>query len=668
MDVLVSACIITYNQVNYIRDCIEGALMQEVDFGYEIVIADDCSTDGTSEICANYAAKFPNLIRHLRRDKNLGPNRNVLKAYGECKGKYIAVCEGDDYWIEKNKITYQVKFLEENLDYSMICHRLDAAKKFTVASTFSIANLYQEYYLPHTSNYCFRNIDLDKFSGILAVIPGGETALLYVNTTHGKIYYSDKVVSEYRIHDGGIHTSATKEWTSRSLLLQNRLIRNIVSIDRNAYFLRQIQFAKNVRLITFLQYLISNYSLIDLLELKVMAARFGFSFRSTWGRFNKKVHYVLKTAINRLLASNLNYLSSSRSIANVEVLFKDDAHVTQSPKGKQYLEHERKNLNLYHVKDVIVHPDISIYRIKGKYFTNQNSILGIRNVKYETDLVPYGRNNKVRVNYPNEIIEVDKAIVLSGFGSFNYFHLLLENVLRLFLIKDVGQIKVLMPHSVSTVLPAEWLDFFRANYNVQLMEPNCSYRVKNCLIPDYFVNTPFDITDKYTCDSKDYSIAANAFEIVRNRLVKRLEKYFGDNTKELEKYHRVYIKREKGRRTFINQDALIEVLRDRGFEVLEPSTLTLHQQYGIFRSARVIVGGSGAALTNLIFAQPGTKVISWLPERLKCFSVYSTITALCDIEFMNITYIPHTRNIHSSYSLDLNKVCELIDLACNEVD
>ncbi len=80
----VSACIITYNQENFIVDCIEGALMQLVNFDYEIIIGDDCSTDKTSEICLGYAEKYPNLIKYYRRESNLGLSGNWVATLKNC--------------------------------------------------------------------------------------------------------------------------------------------------------------------------------------------------------------------------------------------------------------------------------------------------------------------------------------------------------------------------------------------------------------------------------------------------------------------------------------------------------------------------------------------------------------------------------------------------------
>ena len=101
---LASAVIITYNQAQYIGQTIECALAQKVNFDYEIVIGEDCSTDRTREICLRYQAKYPDIIRVITSDRNVGLLDNWYRSVKAAKGKYIAGCGGDDYWHNPNKI------------------------------------------------------------------------------------------------------------------------------------------------------------------------------------------------------------------------------------------------------------------------------------------------------------------------------------------------------------------------------------------------------------------------------------------------------------------------------------------------------------------------------------------------------------------------------------
>lgn len=101
---LVSVCMITYNQSLYIKQAIEGVLMQETDFPFEFIISDDCSTDSTRKICQYYKELYPDKITLLLPEKNLGISDNFYTTLFSATGKYIAFCEGDDYWIDSHKL------------------------------------------------------------------------------------------------------------------------------------------------------------------------------------------------------------------------------------------------------------------------------------------------------------------------------------------------------------------------------------------------------------------------------------------------------------------------------------------------------------------------------------------------------------------------------------
>jgi glycosyltransferase involved in cell wall biosynthesis len=149
---IISACIITYNQEDYIAQCLDGALSQIVNFEYEIVIGEDKSTDGTLEICKKYADKYPNKIRLIEREYNLGMTGNWLNTMASCSGKYIAICEGDDYWTDPLKLQKQVDFMEENSDFGLVY--TDAKiynQEYEILHTKTFNYYYKE--KPHSDNY-----------------------------------------------------------------------------------------------------------------------------------------------------------------------------------------------------------------------------------------------------------------------------------------------------------------------------------------------------------------------------------------------------------------------------------------------------------------------------------------------------------------------------------
>ena len=124
-EILVSVCTLTYNHEAYLRDTLEGILMQKVDFPMEILVNDDASTDGTRAILREYAEKYPDLIRPFYQDVNLysqGKDLCLEVLYPAARGKYIALCEGDDYWTDPDKLQLQVDFLEAHPEYTACVH------------------------------------------------------------------------------------------------------------------------------------------------------------------------------------------------------------------------------------------------------------------------------------------------------------------------------------------------------------------------------------------------------------------------------------------------------------------------------------------------------------------------------------------------------------------
>lgn len=111
-NILVSVVLITYNHEKYIREAIEGILMQKTNFAFELIIGEDASIDSTREIVEEYAKKNPEIIKLLKSEKNIGMTKNYIRTLRAVTGVYIALCEGDDYWTDELKLQKQVDFME----------------------------------------------------------------------------------------------------------------------------------------------------------------------------------------------------------------------------------------------------------------------------------------------------------------------------------------------------------------------------------------------------------------------------------------------------------------------------------------------------------------------------------------------------------------------------
>ena len=111
---LVSVCMTTYNHEKFISQAIESVLCQRTTFGVEVVIGEDCSTDNTLAICRQYEAQYPDIVRIIASDHNIGMHANYRRTIEACRGKYIAMCDGDDWFTDENKLQIQVEQLENS--------------------------------------------------------------------------------------------------------------------------------------------------------------------------------------------------------------------------------------------------------------------------------------------------------------------------------------------------------------------------------------------------------------------------------------------------------------------------------------------------------------------------------------------------------------------------
>ena len=205
-----SVCLITYNQENFIKDCIEGILNQKTDFEIEIVIGNDCSTDMTSNICEYYTNLHSN-IKHNFRKVNLGMSKNWATTLLECSGEYIAICEGDDYWSDPFKLQYQVNFLDNNQDYVLCFHKV---KILNIKSELSddyitiVPDNYEDQitlatlgnYI-HTPTVLFRNV-LEDLPPEFILSPLVDFFLYILLTENGKIKYIELEMAVYRFGVG----------------------------------------------------------------------------------------------------------------------------------------------------------------------------------------------------------------------------------------------------------------------------------------------------------------------------------------------------------------------------------------------------------------------------------------------------------------------------------
>lgn len=216
---MVSVCCITYNHEKYIAQALDSFLMQETDFKFEILIGEDRSTDNTRVIIQDYCNRYPDIIKLISQETNVGPIRNQIGVLAEAKGKYVAMCDGDDFWTDAFKLQKQVDFLEVNDDYVMCCHHTEViddddktvyVKDYPVGLEFDYKDvLLGKREETRIVSLMMRNIkevtDVTTQSWYLDTY-GTDTLLkLYaVANTGKKIYVLPDVMACYRYHNGGI--------------------------------------------------------------------------------------------------------------------------------------------------------------------------------------------------------------------------------------------------------------------------------------------------------------------------------------------------------------------------------------------------------------------------------------------------------------------------------
>jgi glycosyltransferase involved in cell wall biosynthesis len=276
----VSVCVQTYQHKDFIVQCLDGILMQETTFEYEILLGEDASKDGTREICIEYANKYPDKIRlflHHRENNieisgNPSGRFNFLYNLGFSKGKYIALCEGDDYWTDPFKLQKQVEFLEQNLDYS-ICFS-DAKIEYSYKDSIIDSHNFQkerykkEYNLydilkGNFINTCTVIIRCDErpYPDYFLSSPVGDWVTYIHYAERGKIYYLKEVTSVYRIHDEGIFQHHHNWSIDRHIRSRNQFI------DLRRNLLRQ--FSSNLEAVKIINERINNaYMELIILESK----------------------------------------------------------------------------------------------------------------------------------------------------------------------------------------------------------------------------------------------------------------------------------------------------------------------------------------------------------------------------------------------------------------
>jgi glycosyltransferase involved in cell wall biosynthesis len=214
---------ITYNQEGYIAQAIESVLAQSVNFDYEIIIGEDCSTDRTRAVVLEFRRRYPDRIKLLLRNRNIGGLPNLESTLAACQGEYLAILEGDDYWTSVDKLQKQVDFLDSHPECALCCHRVqclnatlpaEASAESSVfpplaAGPYTIEDLLKWNFVMTCSVVLRRHLSGPLpacFSGMKV----GDWARFVLAARHGKIELMDEIMATYRLHPGSVWSSTSQ--------------------------------------------------------------------------------------------------------------------------------------------------------------------------------------------------------------------------------------------------------------------------------------------------------------------------------------------------------------------------------------------------------------------------------------------------------------------------
>lgn len=223
---LVSVLMLTYEHENTIAQALESVLCQHVKFRFEVIIGEDASSDRTREICLDYQRRYPKRLRVLWSDANVscGQSGNLLRVACACRGKYVAFCEGDDYWTDPNKLQKQVDFLETHRDYTVCFHPVRVTwddgrvpdsifpvdRSRFVGRELTLKDLLKSNFI-QTNSVMYRwNADGKLFDDFPLYELPGDWMLNLLHARAGRIGYIDEVMAVYRRNANGLWTGV---WT-----------------------------------------------------------------------------------------------------------------------------------------------------------------------------------------------------------------------------------------------------------------------------------------------------------------------------------------------------------------------------------------------------------------------------------------------------------------------
>lgn len=296
---LVSVCCLAYNHEPYIVQALEGFMMQKTNFSFEVLLYDDASTDGTADIIRDYEKKYPRIFKPIYQTENqFSKGIKVTQKYQfpRVQGKYIAMCEGDDYWTDPLKLQKQVDFLEANEEYALCCHHYHVLNSNEISKSkliskidfdFTLKDIFEQT-IAKTLTVVFRRSFID-FNVLQQYHYARDTHLIYHLLLNGKGRYFAESLGVYRLHQGGVFSVNNQ---NERLLLRKRIYAEMLEFNPDdsilAYYKNMTDYIVDLEGILLRSS--QNNTYIDLLVRKVIK-QFGITiiFKFIFQRMLKKI-------------------------------------------------------------------------------------------------------------------------------------------------------------------------------------------------------------------------------------------------------------------------------------------------------------------------------------------------------------------------------------------
>ena len=238
---VISILLLTYMHEEFVREALDSIFTQELSVGFEVIATEDCSSDRTRIILEEYRQRFPETLFILQRDARVGGKRNLLDGFARCRGNFVCVLDGDDYWTDTHKLSAQLAILQESSQYVACAHNTralvvrdnalsyDIVDPERVKEHYSLSDLIEGRIYLHSSSLLFRNVFKGALPEAQAHPRAGDYFMSMLFAEHGNIAFIDRVMSVYRMTGLGAWSTldplAQRMRNIDGLVVYNKLLR-----------------------------------------------------------------------------------------------------------------------------------------------------------------------------------------------------------------------------------------------------------------------------------------------------------------------------------------------------------------------------------------------------------------------------------------------------------